>query len=240
MPGIEPTIKAQRKLLPGLASFKNGVDLIWQSTLDLVFPPHCASCGKADELWCARCRQLLASYPLHRLERRLNPNLVVVSTGTHSGILRTAIHAYKYEGVMDLAIPLAQRMMDTFSTSGSYVDAIIPVPIHKERRRQRGYNQAELLAEQIAYRVNVPSMPDILVRYRDTASQVNLSAHERQQNVKDAFFVLKPVQSQRFLLVDDVVTTGATLIACAEALIAAGAAAVTGLTIVSASDLAAR
>jgi len=239
MPGIAPTIKAQRTFLPGLASFQRTAKTAWNAALDLVFPPYCTNCGKADTSWCSRCQRELETYPLQLLQRTIDPNLVVSSTGVHSGILRTAVHAFKYEGVVHLATPLAERMLAVLDTR-SKVDALIPVPIHSERRRQRGYNQAELLAQAIMHQRGIPVLSDVLVRHKETMSQVNLTMSEREQNVSGAFTVNQTLKGKHALLIDDVVTTGATLSACAQALIAAGAAQVHALTTATASDLGAR
>ncbi|MCZ7544770.1 MAG: phosphoribosyltransferase family protein [Anaerolineae bacterium] len=112
-------------------------------------------------------------------------------------------------------------------------DLILPVPLHANRQRWRGYNQSTLLAEALGVRLEVPVAADALARVRDTRAQVGLSARARRQNVSGAFVVRAPhrVSGRTILLVDDVVTTGATLAACAEALYQADAEAVWAVTL---------
>jgi competence protein ComFC len=111
-------------------------------------------------------------------------------------------------------------------------DWLIPVPLHPSRERDRGYNQSELLARQLARRVNVPVSSQGLRRTRATAVQMTLNAAERRQNVAGAFeCVAACVRGARVVIIDDVGTTGATLDACAQAVLQAGAVSVMGLTL---------
>ncbi len=112
-------------------------------------------------------------------------------------------------------------------------DVIVPVPLAEARRRERGFNQAELIARPLGTLRGIPVDPTVLRRSRDTPPQVGLSAARRRENVRDAFAVADParVADQFVLLVDDVATTGATLRACAEPLKAAGARRVVGLVV---------
>ena len=111
------------------------------------------------------------------------------------------------------------------------IDGVVPVPLSRERREERGYNQAELLASAFCYGVQLPLCSAWLVRQRATQSQVGLSAVERRHNVQGAFMAASAVAGKRILLVDDVYTTGATMQACAEAALNAGATAVYGLAL---------
>jgi len=147
--------------------------------------------------------------------------------------MREAVHALKYGGVRVLAEPLAEMMAATWSLGPLPVTAIVPVPLHPHRVRQRGYNQAVLLARALAPRLDLPAQQDWLVRTRDTRSQVGLTRSERWANVDGAFRcpAAAAVVGQRVLLVDDVFTSGATLRAAAQALRAAGADTVWALTL---------
>jgi ComF family protein len=112
------------------------------------------------------------------------------------------------------------------------IDMIVPVPLHTTRLAERGYNQAQLLGEHVAIETSIPCLPDAVHRQRQTQSQVTLNAAERQMNMVDAFQAHPSiVSSQRILIIDDVYTTGATLSACGQALLQAGAQAVYGLTV---------
>lgn len=112
------------------------------------------------------------------------------------------------------------------------VDVMVPVPLHKQRLRWRGFNQAALLAFELSKRVDVPVDGDILVRHRATAAQVDLDAEQRKENVEDAFrCTSRGAVDQRVLLIDDVCTTGSTLEACAVALRQGGARSALALTL---------
>jgi ComF family protein len=110
---------------------------------------------------------------------------------------------------------------------------LVPVPLHPRKRRERGFNQSELLAEAISARAGVPLVKDALVRRRETGTQTGLSAAARRANVRGAFAVRRRarIEGQRIVLLDDVYTTGATALACAQALLAAGAREVRLLTL---------
>jgi ComF family protein len=158
--------------------------------------------------------------------------------------LRPAIHSLKYENRPELADSLARYLVAAFcadmgfSMSASIspsispsIDVVMPVPLHEQRQRERGYNQAELLAHAFCRRLHLPIDSHGLVRVRATVSQVGLRAYERQQNVNDAFRVRADVRGSTVLLIDDVFTTGATLTACATMLREAGAASVYALAL---------
>ncbi|MEZ4860776.1 MAG: hypothetical protein R3C14_05690 [Caldilineaceae bacterium] len=154
----------------------------------------------------------------------------------HTTPLREAIHTFKYENRPELAELLArylvalQMQLDPLWKTWS-VDGVVPVPLHDARLAERGYNQAELLADAFGRKVQLPVHPAWIRRQRLTQSQVGLSAQARQQNVEDAFVAHPAVRGQRLLLLDDVYTTGATMRACAAAALAAGATAVYGLAL---------
>jgi ComF family protein len=147
--------------------------------------------------------------------------------------MRKAVHALKYEGQTGLARPLAAMMATKYGEGGLFsVDAMIPVPLHPRRLRERGYNQATLIARELARTLSLPILEDVLVRSRATKTQTQLSAAERRVNVVGAF-TAEPIQvaGRALLLVDDVCTTGSTLDACADALRRAGASHVYALTL---------
>jgi ComF family protein len=154
----------------------------------------------------------------------------------HTSPLREMIHALKYEQQPELAAPLARYLValaQTLPWWGAFpsVDGVVPVPLSSARYQERGYNQAELLAGAFCDRVQLPLQADWLIRQRSTHSQVGLTAGERQRNVEDAFLATHAVFGKRLLLIDDVFTTGATMRACAQAALDAGAVAVYGLAL---------
>jgi ComF family protein len=153
----------------------------------------------------------------------------------HSGPLRKAIHQFKYQDVTALAGPLGQFMAlawPDLAPSEHDLDAIVPVPLHPERERERGYNQAALLARELGAHLGHPVIESTIHRTRATAPQVNLNPNQRRANVQGAFCCAdQRASGRRVLLVDDVCTTGATLEAAALALRQAGATVVCAYTL---------
>ncbi|PJF40979.1 MAG: amidophosphoribosyltransferase [Phototrophicales bacterium] len=157
----------------------------------------------------------------------------IASVGIHKGKLRKAVQALKYDNERSLAqYPLGALLFTRLESLDWTIDTIIPVPLHTNRYRKRGYNQSQLLSEALAEYAMLPVITHALYRNRDTPPQVGLDSHERQRNVSGAF-AANPylVHQKNILLLDDVYTTGATMRACAEALTAAGAHQIYGLTV---------
>jgi ComF family protein len=220
--------------------------------LDFLFPPRCAGCNKSGYILCSTCYtsvQLLSPpfckychaslvagkicqkcvyHPL-----RLNGLRIV---GAYQEPLRSYIHALKYNGNKRLALPLGSLLAQTYQRTGLVADMIVPVPLHIHRQQQRGYNQAQLLAEVCSAQLGLPVHVSLLSRVRATASQARLPMRERLQNVAGAF-LLNPnsnasaLSKRNILLIDDVCSTGATLEACAAPFFAAGVKTVWGLVL---------
>jgi predicted amidophosphoribosyltransferase len=176
----------------------------------------------------------------------------VYSYGSYEGTLRKLIHIFKFEKVHTLATPLGNLLARVLPREQRF-DAIVPMPLHWRRRWERGFNQSELLAKEIARRWNVPVV-DVVRRVKASPPQAGLTNAKRRANVSGAFATARPwhhpwrrvvrfaarnrallktprLDGQRVLLVDDVLTTGATAAACARALKHAGALHVTLLTV---------
>jgi ComF family protein len=184
-------------------------------------PPLCASCGR--EVGAGnRCQDCAREQP--RIDG-------IRACSRFEGAVRTAVHRLKYNGQRALAEPLAELLERTARELPS-ADAIVPLPLHPARERERGYNQSGLLAVALAGRLELPVLP-AAVRTRKTNDQVGLTRRERQENVRGAFACPDPalVAGRRLLLVDDVCTTGSTLVACAAPLLRANAASVRGLVV---------
>ena len=219
---------------------------------DLVFPPLCGGCGKSGSLLCSSCATQFL--PLRPPLCQLCHNPLTLAGNCQrcryhplalNGLrvayafkdpLRTCIHNLKYHGHVRLASPLGLLLAQTYRACNIQADMIIPVPLHLTRLRERGYNQAQLLAQVCAQAVGVPLNAALLQRTRATQAQVQLRGYERLSNMAGAFCCSSPIATKSLLkrkvvIVDDVCTTGATLEACATPLFAAGASEVWGLVL---------
>ena len=189
-----------------------------QSLLDLVFPPTCGNCGRVDFRFCADCQQLVSEAPLKLITKPVEFLDNVAATGRHAGILQIAIQSFKYEGAVALGCVLARRLVTVLHHLPWSFDAIVPVPLAEGRLEERGYNQALLLSQHVERALKRPCRPGSLSRIRETSQQARLSEDERRDNVWGAFVASDDLAGRSVLLVDDVVTTGSTLSACAAAL----------------------
>lgn len=145
------------------------------------------------------------------------------SVAAFDGAARDAIHALKYEGMFGVAPALAGLMVERWPAWHSSFDLVVPIPLHPERERERGYNQSALLAERLCEELVLPGDREVLRRIRHTRPQVGLDREQRKENVAGAFVALSEVADLNILLIDDVCTTGATLSAAATALLDCGA-----------------
>jgi ComF family protein len=206
------------------------------AALPLLPPPGCRVCGRplpglAGDLACDPCR------------RQPPPFAYARAVAAYRGGMREAIHALKYRGRTAVAPPLAELLAEAGGPllpegAPPAVDALIPVPLHPARLAERGFNQAELLAGACARRWERPLLRRALARIRATRPQTELDADDRRRNVAGAFAVVRAreVAGRRILLVDDVLTTGATARDAARALRQAGAAGVGVLTLARVTD----
>ncbi|GIW20556.1 MAG: amidophosphoribosyltransferase [Chloroflexota bacterium] len=206
--------------------------------LDLLLPPVCPGCGTEGDPICAACLPAfevrLGEPPGAAIGSSVDlpaPLLQLEWCAAYEGVVRAALHALKYAGETRLAAPIGEAMARRWAVAGAGGDVLVPVPVHGTRRRERGYDQAELLARVAAEHLGLPAVA-ALERARPTRPQFDLDRRDRAANVADAFRTVDPplVAGRWVVLVDDVVTTGATLSACARALLDAGAVAVSALT----------
>lgn len=214
-----------------------------ERVLDLALPPTCAGCGVEGDHFCAACRPSLEAQPERPGGVALGlpagiprPLLQLEWCSPFKGPVRAALHALKYAGERRLAEPLGRALATRWSYAGAGGDLLVPVPIHAARARERGFDQAILLAEVAARELKLP-YARILERHRPTVRQFDLDRGSRSGNVAGAFRLVaggrgrQPLMGRWVVLIDDVVTTGSTLAACAAPLLDAGALGVSALTV---------
>ncbi|HEX5479033.1 MAG TPA: ComF family protein [Dehalococcoidia bacterium] len=225
------------------------LDIVTKATrvaAGLLFPAQCALCGRMGDMLCAACADALprAVHPrCHRcwlpqryakLCRHCAEHAPAFSELRAAYVMedgaRRLAHELKYEGMTALAEPMARRMLGELAPGDA--DLVVPVPLHRSRERARGYNQAAMLARQVARVTGIDADERAARRVRDTAPLVKtMHRAERLAIMAGAFEARRErVEGRRILLVDDVATTGATLDSCARALRAAGARDVRALT----------
>ncbi len=187
-----------------------------ESRIKPILPPICAMCGrsvnKSGKL-CGDCMNQKRSFVQAR------------SFGEYDGVLKKVIHEFKYHGRRELADFIGYKMLSVFEGLGwPEFDVIVPVPLHKKRQKERGFNQAYLLAAYLGKKIGLPVCNDI-VRVKHTEHQTLLSRHQRSKNLKGAFQLIDSsrIKGKTVLLVDDVYTTGSTADECSATMREAGA-----------------
>ena len=215
--------------------------------LDLLFPLHCAVCGRQGQVLCQACEPTLP-----RLERPYCPicaepdsaircercaTVPLAVDGTRApylfdGVVRDMVHNLKYRNLRASSPALGRLIAAHLEANPVPADILVPVLLHKRTERDRGYNQSELLAREVSKRTGVPLETDLLKRTRNTQPQVSMKSYqERRENIAGAFQCVGDVGGRSVVVIDDVVTTGSTVSACAGALKAAGAGSVWALAI---------
>lgn len=211
------------------------------SILDVVYPPVCISCGQSlpngSEKICDSCwnsiERISREHPLY-LETKAKlraaecvGDLVSVFVFAKEGVLQRLAHALKYEGFESIGREIGKKLGLQMKEWGVSADLIIPIPLHRAKQRERGYNQAELIARGISSVTGIPVRTNIVSRIRHTETQTKLSIEGRQKNMEGAFEMVSSraheVNRKICLVVDDVITTGATIQACSKELMKAGA-----------------
>lgn len=192
--------------------------------IDTIEPPCCRKCGlPTDHLYCPECELREFAFESAR------------SAGVFDGVLRNAIHEFKFRFHLGLADPLSELMVRCFPNTylAGKADIVVPVPIHHSRLVERGFNQAIELSRRFCKRVSLPMETSALYRVKRTKHQVNLPYDQRATNIEGAFAVKDAgkIAGKRVLLIDDVFTTGATLNEAAKVLREAGASAIYAYTL---------
>jgi len=229
-------------VLPQLTKFK-------RIALDLLFPQWCVGCGREGDFVCSSCYLSLPRImpPICPRCGKPQPSGILCPScvgwqadidGIRSpfqfdGVMHQAIYQLKYGNIRALAAPLARMLQEYLTANPVPGETLVPVPLHRKRLRERGYNQSGLLAKELSKLTNLPLVDDHLIRQRHTPPQAKTpTVDERRSNVTDAFTCRdQRLRDKQVLLIDDVSTSGATLNACAAALKAAGAASVWGLVL---------
>lgn len=220
------------------------------AALDLAFPATCAGCGTEGAPLCSRCVRALdarlnfpAGVPIGMPADIPYPLVQLEWCAPFHGPVRAALHELKYAGEGRHAGPLGEAVARRWERAGQGATLVVPVPVHRDREHQRGYDQAALIGEVAAHALGLPFVR-ALERARATTAQFELGRDERATNVRGAFRLRgdggdargatatqTAIAGQWVLLVDDVVTTGSTLGTCATALEDAGALAVSAITV---------
>ncbi len=200
--------------------------------LDILFPPACVGCGKGRKFLCVACVENATP-----AEDSYDENIFAVFN-YHDRAIRRAIWRLKYKGTREIAQALGRALADQLKEIISEQDlyygfgepTVIPVPLSPARSRARGYNQAELLAQE----VGLPILSDVLIKIKDTPTQVSKKVRqERLKNLEGAFQISDPekIKDKNIILIDDVTTTGATFSECSRVLKSAGARRVISLAL---------
>jgi len=195
--------------------------LLLDLLLDLIFPDRCAGCGGPGGLLCPACRAKLQPYPPDEPPAGTDGATVA---WVYDATIRRAVHRLKYGRARRVAEPLGEMLGAALLEHPQPADALIPVPLHPGRLAERGFNQSEAIARAAAVSLGIPVLAAGLERSRDTGHQAGLDRRARAHNIAGAFVWRGGPPPRRVLLLDDVLTTGATISACAAALREAGVA----------------
>ncbi len=188
-----------------------------QDVLSLFLKPNCPVCGRSTEtVLCPSCDRQLNQCQLSAPKFQGKDNISVLAWGKYDGLLKRAILALKYEKQVQLARPLGERLGKTWLEKSHRLSAlnplIIPIPLHPEKQKQRGFNQAELIARSFCQVTQLKLSPQGLKRTKKTAALYDLSPEARQKELAEAFTIGKGLNpKQNIILLDDIYTTGTTI-----------------------------
>lgn len=211
---------------------------IKESFLHLLFPHVCSGCGSdllsEESMLCMHCVDAMPEtnfeiHPNNPVEKKFWGRLQLVGATaqyyfTKESLIQHLMHQFKYKNNKDLGFQLGRMMGESLKRSGRFdVDALIPLPLFPAKEKRRGYNQATILCQGMAEHINVPVLNDVIIRPQFTETQTKKGRIERWQNMEGKFILKDPASicNKHILLIDDVVTTGATLEACGTELLKA-------------------
>jgi competence protein ComFC len=232
--------------MPVNLAFK-AYQILWEA-FDWLYPPNCGGCGASGARWCEECARNTTEIIPPVCPICGNPNSTdepcqrclvsrpfytsLRSYTVFGGPIREAIHRFKYQHEVGLGEAFARLMIGSILKLNWSLNIVTSVPLGLVRFKERGYNQATLLARPIALSLRIPFSTQALSRSRETRTQVGLTVSERHQNMAGAFQAKSELlQGKTILLVDDVATSGATINACAKAMLDTGAAKVYGFSL---------
>lgn len=214
------------------------IQSVFREIKDIVYPNNCVICNKyvEDSRNCL-CKQCLSRFEPTWLEDwidklRFSDGIdEVYSAWYATGSINDIVHNIKYHNQPRLGEELGRRLANEIPIDElGEIDLITAVPLNSVRNRERGYNQSEWICKGLAKAWNVPYQTNLVKRVKYTNTQTDLSANERKQNMENAFISTKPIDSLSIAIIDDVITTGATLSACAVVLKNCGASKITGVS----------
>ena len=194
---------------------------IKEGILDILLPKKCVGCGKEGQYICKDCELFLSE---------VRPSKEVVSVWEYEGLMEKLIWRIKYNGMYDIINELVEKAFEKMELNLPEDTSITYVPMYKKKEKQRGFNQAELIAKKVGKLTNKEIIP-LLIKIKDNISQVGLNPQERKENVKNVFKYSENGSRKNVLLVDDVYTTGATMNECIKVLKKAGIKNVLGFTL---------
>ena len=236
--------KLKNSILPRLEIFKKKllsnayIYKISNGVLNLFFPKFCFGCQKEGEYLCQDCRATLEVSGFHQKFQTKNLDDLYFAINYRNSLIKNLIQKFKYEPfVKELREPLSSLILNHFQLMDkppNFTDfLLVPVPLEKRKIRWRGFNQAEEIGKELSNFLKIPLLDDVLIKIKETLSQVELSGKEREENIKGVFVIKnkEKIEGEKILLVDDVYTTGATMKECARILKEAGAKEIIGIVV---------
>ena len=217
---------------------------LYQTFFNLIYPCHCNFCKNkildSDIYFCNDCYNTLEYLDItkkHKRDLRCE-NLYSYFYFDSDSVSQKIIHLIKYENKPNLGVKMGKEFGAKLKVHNIAADFIIPLPLHTSRKRERGYNQAEVIAKGLSQILNIPVRTDIIKRNKYTESQTKLNKTEREENVRDAFLIAEcDLTEKEIFILDDVITSGATMNACIELLEKRGAKKITALSLALVRDI---